>query len=127
VVGGGEEPVAIRSPDGSVIRLAQLGRTLANGLEHGSNVGPRACDDAKNLAGRPLPLLCFMQFAGEPGELCFLASRGTATDSCLWRIAAVSRCRLTARFDWFTACLGAIRMARGASVIDDAGDQFADD
>ena len=94
MMGGKEEPVAIRLPNGSVVRLAQLGRALADGVEHGLNVGSRACDDAKDLAGRPLLLLCFMQFAGEPGELCFLASRGTATDRCLWRIAALWRCRL---------------------------------
>jgi hypothetical protein len=59
-MGGQEEPVAIRPPNGSVVRLAQLSRTLANGVEDGSKVGPRACDDAKDLAGRSLLLQCFM-------------------------------------------------------------------
>jgi len=74
MIGGGEEPVAIWSPDGCVVRLAQLGRTLANGLEQGLNVGLRACDHAKDLAGRLLLLVRFMQFTGEPGDLCFLAN-----------------------------------------------------
>jgi hypothetical protein len=104
---GGEEPVAIRPPDGSVIRLAQLGRALADGVEDGLNVGPRACDNAKDLAGRPLLLLRFTQFAGEPRDLCFLASRGTVTDRCLWRITALERRLVASRFNWFAACSGA--------------------
>jgi hypothetical protein len=107
MMGGEEEPVAIGPPDGSVIRLAQLGRALADGIEDGLNIGPRACDDAQDLAGRPLLLLPFMQFAGEPGDLCFLASRETATDRYLCSIATLSRYRLTARFNWFAACSGA--------------------
>ena len=79
MMGGEEEPVAIRPPDGSVIRLAQLGRASADGVEDGLNIGPRACDDAKDLAGRPLLLLPFPQFAGQPGDLCFLAGGGAAT------------------------------------------------
>src|SRR6516165_9757161 len=59
MMGGEEEPVAIRPPDGSVIRLAQLGRASADGVEDGLNIGPRARDDAKDLAGRPLLLLPF--------------------------------------------------------------------
>ena len=73
MMGGEEETVATRPPDGSVIGLAQLGRASADGVEDGLNIGPRACDDAKDLAGRPLLLLPFPQFAGEPGDLCFLA------------------------------------------------------
>ena len=79
MMGGEEEPVAIRPPDGSVIRLAQLGRASADGVEDGLNVGPRACDDAKDIAGRPLLLLPFQQFAGQPGDVCFLAGGGAAT------------------------------------------------
>jgi hypothetical protein len=85
-----------------------LGRALADGIEHGLNVGSRACDDAKDLAGRPLLLLSFMQFTGEPGDLGLLASRGTVMAGHLQRIAALSRCRLTvSRFNWFAACSGA--------------------
>ena len=73
MMGGQEELVAIRPPNGSVVRLAQLGRTLADGVEHGLNIGPRACDDTKDFAGRSLLVLRFMQFAGEPYDLCFLA------------------------------------------------------
>src|SRR6516162_4754581 len=99
-MGGREKPVAIRSPDGSVIRLAQLGRALADGVEDGSKVGPRACDDAKDFAGRSLLVLRFMQFAGEPRDLGFLAgSGGTAVADSL-RLAA-SRCTR------FAACSGA--------------------
>src|SRR6516164_2381497 len=99
-MGGGEEPVAIRSPYRSVIRLAQLGRTLADGVEDGSKVGPRACDDAKDLAGRPLLVLRFMQFAGEPRDLCFAHG--------FWRTAPLWRHHFVAlRFGWFAACSGA--------------------
>jgi hypothetical protein len=115
MMGGEEEPVAIRPPNGSVVRRAQLGRALADGGKHGLNVGPRACDDAKDLAGRPLLLLTFMQFAGEPGDLCFLASCWTATDRYLWRIAALSRCRLMAsRFDRFAAGAPVHRLLQGS-------------
>src|SRR5262249_12046526 len=107
MMGGEEEPVAIRPPDGSVIRLAQLGRASADGVEDGLNIGPRACNDAKDLAGRPLLLLSFTQFAGEPGDLSFLASRGSATDRYFWRAAALSRCRLTAPFSRLTDYSGA--------------------
>ena len=64
MMGGEEQPVAIRPPDGSVIRLAQLGCALADGVKDGLKIGPRACNDAKDLAGRPLLLLPFPQFAG---------------------------------------------------------------
>jgi hypothetical protein len=108
MMGGEEELVAIRPPNGSVVRLAKLGRALADGVEHGLNVDPRACDDAKDLACRPLLLLRFVQVAAKPRDLCFLASRGTATDRCLWRVAALSHCCLTAsRFNWFATCSGA--------------------
>jgi len=102
-MGGGEEPVAIRSPDGSVIRLAQLGRTLADGIEDGSKVGPRACDDAKDLAGRPLLILRFMHCAGEPRDLGFLAGSGgtVAAHSLLGFRLAASPC------SHFAACSGA--------------------
>jgi len=79
MMGGEEELVAIRPPNGSVIRLAQLSRASADGVEDGLNVGPRARDDAKDLAGRPLLLLPFLQFAGEPGDLCLLVSNGNRT------------------------------------------------
>jgi hypothetical protein len=87
MMGGKEESVAIRPLNGSVVGLAQLGRALADAVEDGLNVGPRACDDAQDLAGRPLLLLRFVRLAAEPGDLCFLASRGTAMDRYLWRIA----------------------------------------
>ena len=107
-MGGEEEPVAIRPPNGSVVRLAQLGRALADAVEHGLNVGPRACDGAKDLAGSPQLLLRFVQLAAKPRDLCFLASRRTTTDRYLWRIAALQRYRLsTSRFNWFAACAGA--------------------
>ena len=64
-----EESVAIWTPNGSIVRLAQLGRALADGVEHGLNVGPRACDDAKDVAGRPLLLLRVMQIASKPRDL----------------------------------------------------------
>src|SRR6516165_10252347 len=96
---GQEEPVAIRSPYGSVIRLAQLGRTLADGIEDGSKVGPRACDDAKDLAGRSLLVLRFTQFAGEPRDLCFAHG--------LWRTAPLQRRFVALRFGSFAACSGA--------------------
>src|SRR6516162_7267480 len=102
-MGGREKPVAIRSPDGSVIRLAQLGRTLADGVEDGSKVGPRACDDAKDLAGRSLLVLRFMQFAGEPRDLGFLAGSGGTAVACGllgFRLAA-------SPFSHFAACSGA--------------------
>ena len=83
MMGDEDESVAIWAPNGSVVCLAQLGSALTDNVEHGLDVSPRACDDAKDLAGGPLLLLPFMQFAGEPGELCFLASRGTATDCYL--------------------------------------------
>jgi len=74
MMGGEEKPVAVRPPNGSIVRLAQLSRAPADGVEHGLNIDPRACDYAKDLAGRPLLLLRYLQFAGEPGDLCFLAS-----------------------------------------------------
>ena len=76
MMGGKKESLAIRLPNGSVVRLAQLGRALADADEHGLNVDPRACDDAKDLAGRPLLLLRCLQFAGEPRDLSFLTSNG---------------------------------------------------
>src|SRR6516165_5755539 len=98
MMGGEEEPGAIWPPDGSVIRLAQLGRALADGVEDGSKVGPRACDDAKDLAGRPLLVLRFMQFAGEPRDLCFAHG--------FWRIAALWHRLAASRFSQFAACSG---------------------
>jgi hypothetical protein len=88
MMGGKKEPVAIRLPNGSVVRLAQLGRALADGVEHGLNVGPRPCDDAKDLAGRPLLLPSFMQLTGEPGDLCFPI--GSSPAPHLWCIEALS-------------------------------------
>jgi hypothetical protein len=102
-----DESVAIWAPNGSIVRLAQLDRALADGVEHGLGFGPRARDDAEDLAGRSLLLQCFTQFTGEPADLCFPANWGTTTDRHLRRNAALSRCRLTARFSWFTTYPGA--------------------
>ena len=71
-----EESVAIWAPNGSVVRLAQLDRALADGVENGLGVGPRARDDAEDLAGRSLLLQGFPQFTGESGDLGFLTSNG---------------------------------------------------
>jgi hypothetical protein len=100
MMGGEEELLAIRPPDGSVIRLAQLGRASADGVEDGLNIGPRACNDARDLAGRPLLLLPLPQFAGEPADLC--SAHG------FWRTAPLWRHRFVAlRFGSFAACSGA--------------------
>ena len=107
-MGGQEEPVAIRPPNGSVVRLAQLGRALADGVEHGMNVGPRACDDAKNLAGRPLLLLRLIPLAFIQRDLLTHTGSGRSAAGGLWRSAALSRCHLTtSRFSLFAACSGA--------------------
>jgi hypothetical protein len=79
-----------------------LGRASADGVEDGLNIGPRACDDAKDLAGRPLLLLPFPQFAGEPGDLYFLAGGGAATAHSLWGFRLVD-----SRVSQFAACSGA--------------------
>ena len=100
MMGGEEEPVAIRPPDGSVIRLAQLGRASAGGVEDGLNIGPRACDDAKDFAGRSLLVLRFMQFAGEPRDLGFLAGSGGTAMAHSLRLAA-------SRLRQFATCSGA--------------------
>ena len=99
-MGGEEEPVAVQPPDGSVIRLAQLACALADGVKDGLNIGPRACNDAKDLAGRPLLLLPFAQFAGEPRDLGFLAGSGGTAMAHSLRLAA-------SRFSRFAACYGA--------------------
>jgi hypothetical protein len=104
-----EESVAIWAPNGSVVRLAQLDRALADGVENGLGVGPRARDDAEDLAGRSLLLQGFPQFTGEPGDLCFLAGdRGATSADGLWRTAPLWRHRFVAlRFGSFVACSGA--------------------
>ena len=53
-MGDEEEPVAIWAPNGCVVRLAQPCRALADGAEHGLNIGRGACDDAEDFAGRRL-------------------------------------------------------------------------
>ena len=55
-MGDEEEPVAIWAPNGCVVRLAQPRRALADGAEHGLNIGRGACDDAEDFAGRRLLL-----------------------------------------------------------------------
>src|SRR6516225_10788796 len=54
--GDEEEPVAVWTPNGRIVRLAQPRRALADGVEHGLNIGRRVRDGAKNLAGRRLLL-----------------------------------------------------------------------
>ena len=56
MMGDEEKPVAVRAPNGKVVRLAQPRSALADGVEHGLNVGRRMRDRAKNLAGRHLLL-----------------------------------------------------------------------
>src|SRR6516225_7829181 len=56
--GDEEEPVAVWTPNGRIVRLAQPRRALADGVEHGLNVGRRVRDGAKNLAGRRLTEPC---------------------------------------------------------------------
>ena len=53
---GEKKPVAIRTPNDSIIRLAQPRSALADGIEHGLNVDGRTRDDTEDLAGRGLLL-----------------------------------------------------------------------
>jgi hypothetical protein len=97
MTGGEKEPVALRLPNGSVVRVAQLGRALADGVEDGLNVGPRACDDAKNLAGRPLLLQRLIPLAFKQRNLLNHAGNGRAAMAGgLWRGAPLWRHRLSA-------------------------------
>src|ERR1700738_3112064 len=113
--GDEEEPVAVRTPNGRIVRLAQPRRALADGVEHGLNVGRRVRDGAKNLAGRRLllqrlskMLLRLGQFASPLVELHFeVGCGGTATTCCRWRVAALGIRRAPVqRIRWFTACSG---------------------
>jgi hypothetical protein len=53
-MGNGHQPIAVRPPNGRVVRLAQAHRVSADGVEHGLNVGRRAGDDAEDRAGSHL-------------------------------------------------------------------------
>src|SRR6516165_8971525 len=62
--GDEEEPVAVWTPNGRVVRLAQPRRALTDRVEHGLNIGWRACEDAEDFAGRRLLLQRLGEFAG---------------------------------------------------------------
>ncbi len=111
VMGDEAEPVTFEAEDGSVHRLAQLGRALRHGLEDRSDVGWRAGDHLQDLRGRRLPLsaslraLVISAYDGG-GEPLGLAVRGVPHSSqnvacgrfSCWhrghRIPSVSRVRI---------------------------------
>ena len=81
-MGNGHDLVAVRAPNGGVVRLAQPRRALADGVEHGLNVGRRVCDNPEDFAGRCLLLKCFSkallrlsEFAGPLLELLLEVDR----------------------------------------------------
>src|SRR6516225_4870529 len=108
--GDEEEPVAVWTPNGRIVRLAQPRCAVADGVEHGLNVGRRVRDGAKNLAGRRLLLqhlskllLRLIAFAGPLVEPHLeVGCGGTATMCCRWRVVALGLCRAAVlRFRWF--------------------------
>jgi len=69
IMGNGHDPVAVRTKNGRVVRLAQPCRALADRVEDGLNRGRRPCNSPEGFAGRRLLLQCLSEFAGFPVEL----------------------------------------------------------
>src|SRR6516225_11631080 len=114
--GDEEEPVAVWTPNGRIVRLAQPRRALADGVEHGLNVGRRVRDGAKNLAGRRLSLQRVSKvfsgigkLAGPLAELLFeIGGRGTEGAPSGHLLAPVRPCCLSAaRLHGCAACCSA--------------------
>jgi hypothetical protein len=99
-VGGCTQVLPVQLENRHVVCFAEARRTPDDDVQHRLEFGRRSADDSKNFRCRRPLFKRLVTLAGEPPDLCFPASRGTATDRCLWRIAALSRCRLaTPRFD----------------------------
>jgi hypothetical protein len=54
MMGDGEKLVAIWTPNGSIVRLAQPRRALTYSVKHDLNAGRRARDGVEDLTGRDL-------------------------------------------------------------------------
>jgi hypothetical protein len=102
-----EESVALRTPNGRVVRLTQPRRALADGVEHALNVGRGARDGVENLAGRRIllsrlskVLLRHGEFSGSLVKLYLeVGCGGTATARSRCVLAALDlRCLPAARF-----------------------------
>ena len=50
-MGNAHEAVAVRTPQGKIMRLAQPRRTLADGVEHALEVDRRMADDLEYICG----------------------------------------------------------------------------
>src|SRR6516162_8551094 len=83
MMGDEKEPVAIQTPDGSVVCLAQPRRALADGVKHALNVDRRACDDAEDLAGRSLLLQGLGELLFQVGVGCAKAVNVSSRLRCL--------------------------------------------
>src|SRR5262249_46137473 len=85
------------------VGIAQPGRRLDEGVEHGLQVERRAANDLEHVGRGSLLLQRLVALAGELGDICFLAGREVTATACdLWRIA--TRQRLVAlRFNCFAA------------------------
>jgi hypothetical protein len=79
----------IQFENGYIVRFAEARRTPDDNLQHGLELGRRSADDFQNLRCRRPLFERLITLAGEPRDFCFPVSRGTATDHCLWRIAAL--------------------------------------
>src|SRR5262245_13591327 len=74
------------------VGLAQSGRRLDEGVEHGLQVERRAANDPEHIGRRSLLLQRLVALADELGNICFLAgSEVTAAAWSLWRTAARQR------------------------------------
>jgi hypothetical protein len=69
--------------------LANACRIIQHGREYGLQFTRGPADDVENFGRRGELLQRLVTLAGASRELRFPASRGTATDRCLWRIAAL--------------------------------------
>src|SRR5262249_21705042 len=101
------EELAVEPVHKAVLAIAEPPSALGDHVEHRLDVARRAADDLEHVGGSNLLLTRLIQFAGEPGHLCFRAGRVTRSYGH-WRIAALRLCRLaTLRFSWFAAYSGA--------------------
>ena len=84
--------VAISKKQRAELGLADARRVLQDRIENRPQVSRRRADDAQNIRCRGLLPVGLREFAGKPGDDCFLTGNGsTAIARGLWRIAALRR------------------------------------
>jgi hypothetical protein len=73
-VGGYTQILPVEFENGHVVSFAEACSTPCDDLQHRLEFGRRSADDLKNLRCGRLLFLRLVQFAGEPGDLCFLTN-----------------------------------------------------